>query len=994
MMLVCLLAASVPFGLTVEYRENPIGIDAYAPRLGWKLPEGFDRQSAYEIDSPHWKSGKIESDRQVSVPWKGARLSSGERVSWRVRVWDGARVSDWSRPAAFTMGILRPEDWRAKWIGPSSSTRPPIDLDGARWIESATSNVFRKSFVLESVPKGISELVFTSRDAYKVWLNGNVVADTYWEHFHDWRWLRTLDVSMFLRTGENELVFAVKPLPHERPSLIASLACGDGRIVSDASWGAVVTGWPVKGWRELEPPAFEKAFAVSGVVARATLYVTGVGYYEASLNGQRIGEKVLDPSPTAFDKRVLYSTYHLDSALRSGTNRLSVLVGHGLYDQRSLSAWNFDSAPWRDFPRMIAQLEIDYSDGRKQTVISDASWRQVKSPVRYDDIREGEIISPGCVGDVGLAEEVPGPRGILAAESQPGSRIIRTLRPLSIRSAGERTWIVSFSENISGWMRMRLSGLQPGTELSFTYDERLAADGTPALAHDWRKGVWGVGNDGSLRMIDMFLIASMSYRTLSSEAAFQRDRYIAVGADEERYEPRFTYNGFQHVTIRGLATRPRAEDVEACVISTDFPETGSFSCSDERFNRLMAAAGRSYRSNFTNGFPTDCPHREKNGWTGDASLAVELAQYLFDNTAGYEKWLQDLLDAQLPSGEIPCIVPTSGWGFAWGNGPTFDAALLEVPWQLYLHKGDVEVLRRAYPACVALSDFVAREKTHNGLVDWGLGDHAHVGGKSGAPTREYVASCLNLKNNLMSVGMAEALGRPISEIGRLRQRAEVTRSAVRRKYAKESGVFDNGGETAEALAIECGLVDSNGLAEAGRALVAAFAKADDHFDVGIFGFRHVLKALSRIGRSDLAFKALLQPTFPTPQDWVSDGSTTLWEDWKGRDGSRNHIMFGSFAAWAYGHLAGIRPLEPGYRRILFAPETVTALEHVTATVETPYGMVSSAWRRQGGEVSFVFFVPGGTTAELRLPHGLVETLGPGRHVRQVRVKEQTSVVRQ
>lgn len=975
---VLLLAVAVPFGLTTEYRVDPVGLDVRNPRLGWKLPLEFSRQTAYEIEADGWRSGRIDGDEQVGVEWKGTALKTGMRVGWRVRVWDGERMSGWSRPASFTAGVMDAADWKASWIGPRADTRLPVDLGSARWVECETTNVFRKSFVLTSVPTGVCELAFTTRDAFKVWLNQSVIADTYWEHFHDWRDLRLLDVSRFLRVGTNELMFAVKPLGGERPALVASLDCGERKVVSDGSWGTVVLGWPTRGRRESESPAFEKSFAVSGKVARATLFITGVGFYEASLNGKRIGDKVLDPSPTAYDRRVLYSTYLLDRDLVQGENRISVLLGHGLYDLRTLSVWNFDNAPWRDFPRMIAQLEVEYADGRRQTVVSDGSWTQVRSPVRYDDIREGEVIAPACVGRIGPAEKVPGPKGRLVAESQPAAKIVRTLRPSEIREIGDKTWLVAFPENLSGWMRMRLRGLRAGQEISFTYDERLAADGSPAHDHDWRKGgVWGVRNDGGKRMIDVFFVSSRSYSVLpSSEPAFQRDRYLAAGRPVETYEPRFTFNGFRYVTVRGLAEKPRAEDIEACVVSTDFAETGRFDCSDEVINRLMACASRSYRSNFTDGFPTDCPHREKNGWMGDASMAAEMAQYVFDNTAGYEKWLADILDAQRPSGEVPCIVPTSGWGFMWGNGPTFDSALPEIAWRLDLHQGDRAALRRAYPAIRRLCAFTAREKTKGGLVDWGLADHAHVDGKSGAPTREYVATCYALRSNEIAARIAEVLDEGDEAVA-FRIRAAALREAVRAKFRKSPGVFDNGGQTAQALALEFGLCDRDEEKPAGEALVAAFARADDHLRVGIVGMKHVLPALSRIGRADLAFKALTQPTFPSPALWTKDGSTTLWEDWLGQDGSLNHIMFGSFVAWAYGHLAGIRPLEPGFRRVLLAPEPIVALDHAKASVETPYGTVVSGWSRNDGALTYEFSVPPGTRAEVRLPDGTRKEVGPG-----------------
>ncbi|MDX9866440.1 MAG: family 78 glycoside hydrolase catalytic domain [Kiritimatiellia bacterium] len=269
---------------------------------------------------------------------------------------------------------------------------------------------------------------------------------------------------------------------------------------------------------------------------------------------------------------------------RRGENTLKVLLGHGWYDVRSVAVWNFDNAPWRDFPRMIAQLELVYTDGTRETVVSD------------------------------------------------------------------------------GW--------------------------------------------------------------------FQTDRFVCDGSRDPGYEPRFTYNGFQCVEIHGLAKAPTAETIAACVIHTDFREAGSFTCGQPLLNKLQDAALWAYRGNFVNGYPTDCPHREKNGWTGDAMLASELAMYNFHNTAAYNKWVGDILDEQGADGNFAAIIPTSGWGYAWGNGPAWDSALVVIPWMLYVDQGDLRVLETAYPAMARYVDYMTSRKTAEGLLTHGLGDWIPVKSKT------------------------------------------------------------------------------------------------------------------------------------------------------------------------------------------------------------------------------------------------------------------------
>ncbi len=988
---------AAPFGLETEYRTAPVGLDTPRPRLAWRCPRGLVRQTAYEIDAGEWRTGRVASSEQNGVEWAGPPLRSSQRVQWRVRVWDeSGRVTPWSETASFVMGVLSPADWQARWIGPNAATRPDVDLGGARWITAPGEATFSRRFSLNAAPGEPCELALAARNAYCVALNGVIVADARWEQVHSWRLVRAIDVSSYLHEGDNEIVAEVTPLADEPAAFLASLSLpGGGRIVTDGDWegaaqvlGAlrdVPWGRDMLARTETASPAFEKSFIAKGPVAEATLHITGLGFYEASLNGARIGDKVLDPAPTAYDKRVLYSTYTLDGLVKPGPNVLRVLLGHGWYDQRSIAAWNFDSAPWRDFPRLLAQLELRYADGSTERVVSDASWLQVASPVGYDCIREGEIIGardprgPNLAAKPLPAEEVAAPRGVLAAEAQPGARVVRDIPPAAIWSAGPATWIVDFGENIAGWARVRLRGLRPGDIVSFTYDERVAPGGLPAEPFDWHgRTIWTQMPERPLRNIDRYLVSSASYHVLPRDAAFQRDRFVSSGAPVEDYEPRFTYNGFQYLVIRGLQSPPRAEDVVGRVVSTDFPTTGRFTCSDATFNALVQAAERAYRSNFADGFPTDCPHREKNGWTGDAQIASGLAQYFFDNTAGYEKWLADIVDAQRDSGEIPGIVPTGGWGFKWGNGPGYDFALPIIAWRLYLHRGDRRILDVIYPALTKLLAFTAREKMVDDLVDWGIPDWIPADPAS-RPKGEYTSS-LFFRAALEIAAKIAGFKGLADDARRFSAQADRTRAALRAKYLRGDGLFENGSQTAQAMALQFGLAEPGERPAAERRLVEAVHAADDHVTCGIYGMTYLFRALSEAGRTDLAFRVLTRDSDPSPARWIAQGATTLWEDFK--DGqSRNHIMFGDFAAWAFAHLAGIRPLEsaPGGREMLIAPCPIAALEFAEATVGTPYGTYASAWRREGGTLSFTVTVPPNASAIVRLPGREEQRLGPGTH---------------
>ena len=1024
-------ATEAPFGLTVERLANPCGVDAAAPRFGWKMAASSGaadvKQSAYRVlvatsseklaadTGDVWDSGKVSGDQSIDIVYGGAPLVSSRRYWWKVCTWDGAgAASAWSAPSEWVTGILPPGGWKAKWIGPAPETRPDADMGGARWVTSAPDTkgnvTFTRTFDFAGAKPGeYVELLHAASTEHEIRINGKS-CHLHSGHVDRWDWLRFRDVTPWLKAGKNEMTVVVKRGGAGVPqAFICAFRFPDGRrLVTDASWGTDLGGVRDTPYgkalhlrEEIASPAFEKTFTAAKPVASAILHVTGVGFYEASLNGRKIGDKVLDPSPTCYDRHVLYSTYDLGDRVKPGANTLKVLVGHGWYDVRSIATWNFDVAPWRDFPRMIAQLELTYADGTRETIISDGSWRQVESPVGYDCIREGEVIGarhwkqPDLAAKEIRAAEVPAPKGQLVAENCPGSKVMREMAPKAIHAFPDGTYVVEFPENFAGWIRMNVRGQKKGDVLVVRYDERVNVDFSPARP-SVRNGLWdGVSVDvrkaeagKETRRIDCHYRYTASQAVCPVGAEFQADRFVSSGADVETYEPRFTYNGFQFVVLKGLRAAPRAEDIAGCVVHTAFPTVGSFACSDETFNTLMKMGDRAYRSNFADGVPTDCPHREKNGWTGDASIASELAQYCYENTAAYEKWLRDIMDTQLPSGDICCIVPTSGWGFKWGNGPAWDSALPVIAWNLWCYRGDRRVLDAVYPALKCYVDFTSTKATGN-LVKHGLGDWIPVDRKH-MPSTELTSSCYYRQAAAILSRIAILRGEA-EEAARYGKLADDIKAAINAKYYKGNGVYDNGRQTAQAFPLAFGVVPEDEQAAVAAKLVAAVEATDGHVDMGLLGTKHVFRALSRIGRTDLAFKMLTNPTKPSPVEWMQKGGTTLWEDW-GNGASRNHIMFGDFVAWAYQFLGGIQlPEKDGscaaipdvtataFKEVTIAPQFIDALTWAKATVDGPYGTIATAWTRKGEKVKLEVTVPPNTTAIIRLPGQADRRVGSGIH---------------
>lgn len=769
-----------------------------------------------------------------------------------------------------------------------------------------------------------------------------------------------------------EVVWGGSPLAdNERVRWRVRAYGSNGKATDWSDWSRFTLGrkaWSAKWIAAADAeitPRFVKSFAVRKGLVRATLNVTGVGFYEAELNGVKIGKKVLDPAPTAYDKRVLYSVYELEDSLAPGTNMLALTVGHGWYDQRAVG-WSFENAPWRDKPRALAQLELIYADGSRETVVTDGSWQLTASGVLYDDIREGETQGrEKYVFRRTTVEEVPAPKGVLACATLPGAEVVECFRPVAIERLSDDEWLLDFGVNLAG--RIRYTPRDPmalkGHKVHFRHDERKPPQ---------------------KRRIDNHVkcFGSRSHSLNGAETAFQTDHCTFAGLPGEFFEPKFVYHGFQYVTVKGLSEKPSLDEFEAQAINTAMRTTGSFACSDPDFNALMKMTDRSFRSNWTDGYPTDCPHREKNGWTGDAAIASYVGQYFYENTAAYEKWIQDVVDAQLPDGRIPMIVPTGDWGYdipAWtqgGAGPAWDQALVIVPWRIWECRGDRRILEMAHPAILKMLRHTAEHRDEKGLIPWGLPEWAAAAGHGLSPHRPFVTTCFFLLSCRTAERIAQVLGK--AEDATLFARwADESRAALRRHYLQEDGSWEDASQTAQALAFEAGLCET----EAERSALVDFldrelAEYDGHLSVGILGFEPMLNLYSEIGRTDIAYNLLVNPTPPSPvASWLKIGSTTLRESFDS-GASWNHIMFGAFAGWAYRHLAGIRG-EEGFRRVTIAPRPGRRLTWLTASTETPYGTVASGWKIENGRFALTVRIPSGTTGVVVLPDGTRHEIVPG-----------------
>jgi len=708
----------------------------------------------------------------------------------------------------------------------------------------------------------------------------------------------------------------------------------------------------------LPAPHLRREFTLAKPVSRARVYIAGLGYHEAYLNGQRPGDQVLEPGFTRFDRRTLYVAHEVGHLLRQGANVIGVILGNGFLNPSWLDAWDFQSAPWRATPRLLLQLEVEHPDGSRTVVASDQAWRTRPGPILRDAVRNGESYDarrelpawaePGPTDDGWTPVViVSGPGGPPTARLMPPARVTATLAARAITQPAPGVYLFDFGQNLAGWARIAVSG-PAGTSVALRYGERLAPDGT----------------------LDTTLAAR---GVLSGE--FQTDHYVLGGRGVEVWEPRFVYHGFRYLEVRGLAQTPDASTVTARVVHTDFPRIGQFESSSELLNQLFQAAVWSYRSNFVS-IPTDCPQREKNGWTADAHLAAELGLLAFDSGPGYAKWLQDLRDEQQPSGALPAVVPTGGYGYLWGNGPAWDSALFLVPWYSYLYTGDPRPLTDSAENMQRYLDYLSTVPYLDANPPGWLGDWVHLDQDTSAAVTHAIFHARDAEIAAVTArlcGDADGASR-FDGIA-----AEVRRSFQGRYLDAATGRVANGTQTAQAGALYGRMVPDAHRAAVLAQLLANIQQTGGHINAGVLGAKWLPRALAAEGRPDVAYAMVSATDYPGWGNWMTRGATTLWENWDGSD-SLNHAFFGDVAAWLMLSLGGIRPdpEQPGWKHIVFQPEPVDGLGWARAESLTSAGRVSSRWTRTVEDFVWDVSIPVGSDATLVIPFpGPREVLAPG-----------------
>ncbi len=621
--------------------------------------------------------------------------------------------------------------------------------------------------------------------------------------------------------------------------------------------------------------------------APARVEYAGLGLSVVWINGVRVGDAVLQTGFTDYRRSVITAREDVSELLQVGKNVIEVMLGDGWYNQTTRDEWGFSMAPWRGARKLILSLTV----GERVALVSDTAWlASIDGFLRAGAIRLGETHDYRCHIDWTRAVHAivhDAPAGRPKYCDMPPIRECERLNFVSCTKY-EGGWLLDFGKNIAGYARL-YAALPPGAAVKLRHGDRL--------------------ENGR---IDNTSNAQYIY---NEDFEYQTDTYISDG-EKRSYSPHFAYHGFQYVEVEGLEHAPARGEVQAISVHSDFRRIGRFQCSDERLNRLYEMSIASAEANF-HAMPTDCPHREKNGWTGDAQLSIE--QYLlnYDCVKNFGKWLEDIAEAQREDGALPCIVPTCGWGFHWGNGPAWDYALFALPEAMERYRGYKNAV---LPTAVKYFNYLENKSVDN-LVKLGLGDWNYP---KNVPVEvaplELIASCYYLQ-------MSRLLARWTGE-SRYTKRAEAIRTAIDVKYAAAPGM--------------CAIAAMTyfGVRDRFDELLRELEICDYHYRAGILGVQYVNRVLTEKGRTDLILRLLRQKDYPSFLYWAEKGGTALWEDFEGKN-SRCHHMYSDIAAVLMRAVGGIRVLSP--TEVSICPDPVD-LDWFEVSTELPAGRVSVAYR--------------------------------------------------
>ncbi|MFX1358558.1 MAG: family 78 glycoside hydrolase catalytic domain [Promethearchaeota archaeon] len=841
-----------PYDLKCEYLVNPIGIDIKNPRFSWILghQERNQYQSAYQVIvssesslllsevGDMWDSGRIVSEQNFNIPYKGKPLKSDSNYYWKVKWWDKNNIeSDYSKPSTFGTVLLNNSEWKAKWISKTE------------FIDVKTRKLYQ----------------------YK--------------------------------SGKRNLA---------------------GRI------------------REYHALYLRKEFILKKPVKSAKIYICGLGYYELRLNGNKVGDRILDPAQTDYNKVALYSTYDITTNLKS-KNAIGIILGNG----RCVELWGYD------FPKVIAQVHIHYEDGSTQMIYTDESWKLSNGPIQENGIYFGEKYDARLEIPVwdkpdykdsewDFAAEVSG--YTLSSQMMQPIKISKLLKPQKLYSPKPGIYVYDFEQNFSGYVRLKVRGPR-GCEVTLKFAE---------IVHD----------DGTIN-------------TATNGNAPSTDIYILKGEREEIFEPHFTYHGFRYVELTGFPGVPSLDNLEGIFIHSNVSKVGDFFCSNHLINKIHTNILWGQLSNLMS-IPTDCPQRdERMGWMGDAQLAIEEAIFNFDMVRFYSKYLNDIKICQKQDGSISDVVPPY-WKL-YPADPAWGSAYITIAWYLYWYYNDLRILEENYEGMKNYIEFLISKSENNLFLMGKFGDWCPPCSIVSRTTPiELTSSWYFYHDTFYLSKIAEILGK--KEDNELyKSKAEEIKNAFNEKFLKVSyettklsPVDRSVGQTSNILPLYLNMVPNKKKKKVLSILVNAIREDFDyHFDTGILGTRYIFDTLSENGFPEAVYKMIKQKSFPGYGYMILEGATTLWERWEKLEGggmnSHNHIMLGSVDAWFYKTLAGITSIQPGWKKVRIKPYIPDDMDYASGSTTTILGIIYSSWEKLNNKIKMTIKIPVGCSADVWIP---------------------------
>lgn len=700
-------------------------------------------------------------------------------------------------------------------------------------------------------------------------------------------------------------------------------------------------------------PYIRKSFT-SDTNTEGEIIIASCGFYRLFVNGEEITKGFLAPYISNPDDYVYYDKYRV--SLCAGENVIGVILGNGFQNNPGGYIWDFDKAPFRSAPKTA--LELRYKNLRGETVIiaSDASFKTYPSPIIADDYRFGETYdaaleikgwnSPGFDdGAWANALIAESPKGELKLCTAEPIKKISEIAPVDIFKEGDG-FVYDFGVSEAGVCRLHVSG-SAGQRIEFQHCDIL--------------------KDGKFHIDNIWFVRDLFER---DKHIVHKDVYVCKGEKDETYTPSFTYHGFRYVKVTGITEAQATKDLLTYIVCHSALESrGGFYCSDITLNKLQEMTRRSDLSGFYY-FPTDCPQREKNGWTADAALSCEQTTLNFAPEKSYREWLCNIRKAQTERGSLPGIVPTAGWGFEWGNGPAWDCVLFYLPYYTYIYRGETDMIKESAEAFVKYLKYLETRKDENGLLHIGLGDWCHVGFSDDTPPK----APLVVTDSVISMDIAKKAEFMFDAIGLTeqatyaRKQFELYRKAIRDNLIDFSTLTVKGEcQSCQAMCLYYNVFEENERTAAFEVLLKYIKEADDHIDLGVLGGRVIFHVLSDFGYSDLAYKMIARPDYPSYGNWIERGATTLWENFAPDSvNSTNHHFWGDISAWFIKVIAGINynPDKNDIGSVRISPAFLSALDFAKGHYTSKYGEISSSWKRQGDCIRVNIRVPEGVTAKV------------------------------